>query len=128
MVGEKVTIQAGVFEKLEGFVKDVVDGYATVDIQHDGHTITAPIHISNLKVITNFKEIGIKMKKIYMSKVLWANLLAIALLVIDRLTSMNIIPATTAVLVLAVINIILRALTNQPLQLPLITPKEEAKP
>jgi len=54
-------------------------------------------------------------KKWYLSKVLWVNVVGIIIALVTTLITQNIITAEIGSAVLAVANIILRLLTNQPI-------------
>jgi hypothetical protein len=58
-------------------------------------------------------------KKVWKSKVLWINILSVGAYVLDNLIGTNVIPPAKGVVVLGVINILLRFITDKPLDIPI---------
>ncbi len=55
-------------------------------------------------------------KKWYLSKVLWTNVVVILISLVTTLITQNIIAPTVGAAVLAIANVVLRLLTNQPIE------------
>ena len=56
------------------------------------------------------------MKKWYYSKTMWFNVLSISLIIAQYMNDVHIIPLELQAPIMAIINILLRYVTNQPIQ------------
>lgn len=56
------------------------------------------------------------MKKWYLSKTLWVNLLAVVAIILQGVTGNEVLPTEDQALLLGLINLILRIVTKQPIK------------